>query len=624
MNKLIFVIKTIKQLGWKSSFQFAVYQLLLKIGWYQVVQPAKKHRHAAASLYLQTPPFKERTDQVRKLTGDRIFELITSADEICAGNIRLFGGEPVPLELAPVHQPGHWSKYHSNQLGEKDIKTVWEPGRFGWGLTLARAFSLTGEEKYPRKFWEYLIKFKSVNPVNSGPHWSSAQEVALRLISLVFSYSLLEDTASPETKHILAEMLAEHAERIPATLIYAQAQRNNHLLTEAAGLYTAGVVLPRHPKAAIWKTLGWKYFNAGIADQIEEDGTYIQHSTNYHRLMLHTALWMHSLAGWQGKTLPDNTQAKLTQAYRWLLTITDPETGQAPNLGANDGANILPLSSSDFSDFRPVLQAAGTVFAKERPFPAGSWDEPGAWLLPSLDAKTALIEIKSCRASLRCVKHRGRPSHSDQLHVDLWWQGLNIALDAGTYSYNSAYPWDNSLKGADVHNTVTLNGKDHMQSAGRFRWVDVAQGRILESRDGLIKATHDGYRALGVEHVRELKKVSDQVWAITDTIKSFKKLNNPITTRCHWLLPDWEFQVEEKQIKLKSPRGWISISFNSQQIFELDIAKAGKQLVGSGHCPPYRGWVSKTYLHKEPTLSLAFTIKAVPPFNFSTSFRFPN
>ena len=28
-----------------------------------------------------------------------------------------------------------------------------------------------------------------------------------------------------------------------------------------------------------------------------------------------------------------------------------------------------------------------------------------------------------------------RPGQADQLHVDLWWRGLNIARDAGSYLY---------------------------------------------------------------------------------------------------------------------------------------------------------------------------------------------
>ena len=56
--------------------------------------------------------------------------------------------------------------------------------------------------------------------------------------------------------------------------------------------------------------------------------------------------------------------------------------------------------------------------------------------------------------------------------MDLWWRGLNIAQDAGTYLYNADPPWDNSLTTALVHNTVTVNGRDQFTRAGRFLYLD--------------------------------------------------------------------------------------------------------------------------------------------------------
>ena len=81
---------------------------------------------------------------------------------------------------------------------------------------------------------------------------ASAQEVALRLIALVFCYQIF--ASSPETTpgrvNLLKQALIAHARRIPPTMGYARAQDNNHLLTEAVGLYTAAAVLPGYPGAA--------------------------------------------------------------------------------------------------------------------------------------------------------------------------------------------------------------------------------------------------------------------------------------------------------------------------------------------------------------------------------------
>ena len=121
-----------------------------------------------------------------------------------------------------------------------------------------------------------------------------------------------------------ARAVADHAARIPPTLVYARAQNNNHLLSEAAGLYTAGLALPDHPQAAHWRELGWKWLNHAFQRQIAADGTYTQHSTNYHRLMLQAALWVHALPA-PGPSLAQRTlQASWLPRPRWLHALLDP------------------------------------------------------------------------------------------------------------------------------------------------------------------------------------------------------------------------------------------------------------------------------------------------------------
>ncbi len=100
------------------------------------------------------------------------------------------------------------------------------------------------------------------------------------------------------------------------------------------------------------------------------------------------------------------------------------------------------------------------------------------------------------------------PSHADQLHVDLWWRSLNVAQDAGTYLYNADPPWDNNLTTAQVHNTVTVNGRDQFTRAGRFLyldWFNAYRRGILEADPAILQRTrgrHWGYWRMGVRHAR--------------------------------------------------------------------------------------------------------------------------
>src|SRR3972149_3366798 len=141
-----------------------------------------------------------------------------------------------------------------------------------------------------------MYVWRRTNPPNRGVHWASAQEVGLRILALAFAERAFfpEWSRREERLQQVAQMVGFHAARIPPTLDYARAQRNNHLLSEAAGLYTAGLLYPELRDSDRWRSLGRRQLEAGFARQVFDDGGYIQHSTTYQRLAL-------SLGGWSGR-----------------------------------------------------------------------------------------------------------------------------------------------------------------------------------------------------------------------------------------------------------------------------------------------------------------------------------
>jgi hypothetical protein len=606
--------------------------------------------------------------------------LLDQADEIVAGRVRLFGGQAVPLHLASPGDPAHWTVYEQQgpaaPMGEardgKDIKFTWEPGRFGWAYTLGRAYHLSGQERYAAAFWRYAAVFLQANPPYLGAHWMSAQEVALRLIAFTFALQVFgpsgESTAGRRLE--LARAIAAHAARIPPTLMYARAQNNNHLLNEAAGLYTAGCALAGHPQSARWRRLGWHEFQRGIQAQIAPDGAYGQHSANYQRLMLQLATWMAGLAERQGQALATKSQQRLAAATAWLLAVADPASGQVPNLGPNDGAYIFPLTVEPFEDHRPVLQAAGIAFLGARPFPQGSRDEIALWLRGSAAGLPVYANSPATRlgsrpdtphvlcspdgrawAYLRAAHFSGRPGHADQLHLDLWWRGLNIAQDAGTYLYNAPPPWDNALARSGVHNTVVVDELDQMTPAGRFLFLHWAQAQVVrgeQAADGAwrsLVARHNGYRRLGLIHQRAVAVVDGGKWAIEDHLlptSTARAAIEPHSACLHWLLPDWEWQIETPAqngpaateeplpvctLQLRSPHGWVSLQVSAGlppgAAPQVQLARAGQQIAGEGQVSPTWGWRSATYGDKIAALSLRVWLRGALPLSFTSRWSFP-
>ena len=388
-----------------------------------------------------------------------------------------------------------------------------------------------------------------------------------------------------------------------------------------------------------WRRLGRKLFLGGLNAQIAADGSYIQNSSNYQRLMLQLALWANLLAEKSGQPLPDWALAKLASATQWLLTLLDEESGQLPNLGPNDGAYILPLSTLPLSDFRPLLQAAGAAFLGRRPLPAGAWDEMAVWLSPTLgesrkpntEAHGPLrIQGECSWAYLRAAHFRSRPGHADQLHLDLWWRGLNFAQDAGSYLYTGPHPWDNTLSSTRVHNTLTVNGQDQMTRGARFLWLDWAQAKVLKyekDKDGHLvaaSAQHNGYRKMGLRHQRRVSVGADDRWEVEDRLLSMRRQQQTIQARLHWLLPDWDWDFVDGALILESPYGPLLLTVQSPSApLSYSLIRAGEVLLGEAWADPIMGWVSPTYSVKEPALSFIIDCHVSPPLHLHSSWTLP-
>ena len=632
--------KIVTQLGLTQVGLFALYKLGLKTGYFKR-NPQKPTAIPTLRLLFDFP---SKEELLAVLGEEGLKELVAEADEIVDGRFRIFGGELADIKLDLGLPPRHWTDYETHKtdipyagLPHPDIKYIWEPARFGWAFTLGRAFNATDERKYVEAFWRYFETFDKANPVNIGPHWMNGQEVALRMMTLIWAAQIFWDARVSTNQQLgrLTESIAEHAQRIPSTLLYARSQNNNHLVSEAAALYTASLALPNHPDAEKWRKLGIKWLNWSFENQIDENGEYIQHSVNYHRLMLQLAVWVNAID--ESSWMTEKARRNLANATRWLADLTDHISGNTPNLGSNDGAYIFPLTNSDFRDARPVVQAASQAFISGTSFELGTemslWFQPSNFQTFKPSPKLAPCTLRPATdtwAHLRIADDNLRLAHADQLHLDIWWQGQNIALDPGTYLYNAEAPWDNPFAATEYHNTVTVNNQDQMTRASRFMYLDWSSGQVVEKSDGRMLAEHNGYRKLGITHQRTVS-FAENTWSVEDNLLTCKPANLQ-TYRLHWLLADGEWDVEsgdEKiRMRLQTEAGTLNLTCHSSLITHhassFSLARAGELLYGNVDVPPTRGWYSPTYGVKLPALSLALEVIATDAVQFTTEFQLGN
>lgn len=423
-----------------------------------------------------------------------------------------------------------------------DIKGVWEPSRLDSVLLMALKILNGCDES--KSALNFVIKDWCINnPPYMGKNWKCGQEASIRVMHLAMAAKLLKQVNEPEPA--LLSLVKVHLARIAPTISYAVAQDNNHGTSEAAALFIGGSWLNANGDSSgkKWMMLGRKWLENRAKRLIETDGSFSQYSTNYHRVMLDTysmaELWRRelSLPAFSEKLL-----VKLQAATNWLYQMTQAETGDVPNLGANDGARLLQLTETDYRDFRPSVQLASVLFFNASAWKdEGSYDIPLEWLgidkpLRALDEPSSFhfsdggyfglrSLSKNAFAMMTYPKFRFRPSQCDALHVDFWLNGINLLRDGGTFSYNAGDEYIRYYGGVESHNTIQFDQRDQMPRLSRFllgNWLkadSVACNLNSQNSQNCQASYTDCY---GVTHQRELQ-LSDRALTIIDDVSGFKE-----------------------------------------------------------------------------------------------------
>ena len=491
------------------------------------------------------------------------------------------------------------------QLG--DIKTIWEASRFDWVLYFAQQ-AIQGDQAALGKLNHWLANWCEHNQAYQGPNWKCGQEISIRVMHLAMATLLLQQHQKPSES--LKTLIKAHLQRIAPTLQYAIAQDNNHGTSESAALFIGGswLDLLNDDAGEKWRRLGLKWLENRAKRLIETDGSFSQYSVNYHRVMLDT----YSMAEHWRKCLnlpkfSAQLYQQLQRATDWLYQMTQLETGDAPNLGANDGARLLPLSDTNYRDFRPSIQLAMALFCDRCAYSGkGEWNTPLQWLgipVPQTIAEPphsnhfasggySLMRQGKHFALLRFPNFRFRPSQADALHVDLWSNGQNLLRDAGTYSYNAGDDITHYFGGTSSHNTVQFDERDQMPRLSRFlfgEWLKASDIMPVHEKNDAVSATA-GYRDYQGAFHHRIVTLSTKTLKVKDTVSGFKH-KAVLRWRLQpgdWILDksgasngDYRISLESSVpiVRMEITQGWESLYYlqkTSLPVLEIEIHQSGE------------------------------------------------
>lgn len=436
-----------------------------------------------------------------------------------------------------------------------DIKLIWELSRFDWVLTLSQQARVGNSDALGR-LNDWLNDWCENNPPFKGPNWKCGQEASIRVMHLAMASIILDQVNTPSKP--LVDLIELHLQRIAPTLRYAMAQDNNHGTSEAAALFIGGSWLSKikRPNGDNLAALGRNWLENRASRLISGDGSFSQYSLNYHRVLLDTIsmveIWRRRLSLPEFSTI---FQQRALRAGHWLRAMTNAWNGDGPNLGANDGARLLPLTNSCYRDFRPSVQLSSVLFAEADAYSGdGIWNQSLYWFglrrpqkkSPPLKSEVfdqggfALLRSGNAKAILRYPRFRFRPSHADALHVDFWLKGRNLLRDAGTYSYNIEARWLQYFPGTESHNTVQFDGRDQMPRLSRFLFGDWLKTRKFKAPSVTTdeQAVTAGYRDwCNAQHTRRVE-LYKRLLRVTDEISGF---NEKAVLRWRLARGNWQF-----------------------------------------------------------------------------------
>jgi hypothetical protein len=350
-----------------------------------------------------------------------------------------------------------------------------------------------------------------------------------------------------------------------------------------------------------------KWLEKEIEYQIYPDGTFLQFSMNYHRVVIQLLTYAIQINKLNDTPFDPTFYDRSNKSLVFLYNCMNPENGNLPNYGANDGALFFKLCIQEYRDYRPQLESLAyslnynwTLTNSEEKYWFGinQFD-----INQSINKEISLVNqfpiggyylfrdnIDNSFTFIRCGNHKDRPSQADNLHIDIWVDCQNILRDAGSYKYNTEPKYLNYFGSTLAHNCLTIDKKNQMLKGDRFIWFFWTQkenAEIIENENSFyFKGTINAYRYLDKNflHTRTIKKNKGELmWQIIDEVETC--LDNPIQQ--YWHPSEFfnqNFILESKddlenRLNINSEEGFYSSLYGQKELTNQFYFETNRRII---------------------------------------------
>jgi hypothetical protein len=534
---------------------------------------------------------------------------------------RALAGDPLIFHFDPVSKR-HWpAKTYCFDIpfreteGYGDYKFCAELNTLQICQTLAAAARMDENRELERLTWSVWDAWYAANPPFLGISWVSGVNIALRVVSLLMTASML-DAPPEETRRHMRALLNASAywlERYPSL----HSSANNHLMAESVALFVLGTLCPDLPGAVRYARIGRERIEQHASRLILPDGAGAEMSPSYAAFAIEWILLAAVVAKGAGQPLGTETIGRLAAAARHFKWLQDDD-GKVPSIGDNDNSCVIASAGEEPRYVASITAAIAGVTELPELSPVAY--DPALRDLIFLAPKAAVPEgdgirhfnagglsvVRETRRSGRSVlvfdhgplghSQIGAHGHADALAIWLSVGGQPVFIDAGTYLYNGGGAWRDYFRSTAVHNTVEVAGQSSSIMSGAFNWSQHAQARLTGADDKIwtMEAEHDGYRErLGRKHIRRLTRTGAG-FRVDDRLEG-----GAAPVRIGFLIhPDLSAVVEGRTVHVTRDGGPV-VSLTS-------LSGWAPQIIRGADRPP-GGWVSLCFGVKAPAEQIVFS-----------------
>jgi hypothetical protein len=508
-KKIQLFLELLRSFGLKYSVFRLSYELQKKYGILAFRFPVSYPNRIYPNLSIWKKEFsgrffvQDRESIISQTSLNPSLKLKAEADKILSGQILFFSNEwrEIGFEnesfvhpLSKYKYPSlHWTKLpiYSSEIG--DIKYIWEKSKFSFLLTLIRN-DIRNESDNSEFVFNEIRRWIKENPPNIGPQYICSQEISIRLINWSFALFFYKNSKYLDENllNTIFKSIEVQLDHIYQNINFSKiAVRNNHAVSETLALYLISLYYPFLKNAKKYKSQGKKWFENEIEFQIFDDGSDSQYSFNYHRVKIQLLSLAISSARVNNECFRDCVYSKSIMSLEFLLQVMgNHEKGFLPNFGPNDGSIYFKLNDADYRNFIPQINALASLLEINIPVSIDDESiEDEFWFTSKLNkSKINSIEVHKGKKNyenggylqvldsesnslLKTPFLKFRAAQNDLLNLDIWYKGINVLKDAGSYSYNTDEKTSMLFNGISGHNTFSLNGQNHMLKGPRFTWL---------------------------------------------------------------------------------------------------------------------------------------------------------